>query len=372
VQPLNYAIWLDYIKALESAKNMQPKAWLDLSRRVAGNFAVCNEAGWALCKRCFEKASTEMKPAERENFLLLCHQALRQDYWLKPEGYMIDDYLNWQVDRIGDPALAVDFFGKLLPIHYSSNPNNNWLFGRVLGWGANRFGNSPATSVAYSKALANFFTLRGKNLDQGMVSSAITTGIRKASETGDIASFHLWEDLGQRLLPPVQPGDVHLNPTQLAAAPKCPTFPGALVSKDGMLQTSSACGFDRPLSYSRILSGSPGWFDTNNEEKPWAQVQLAGDAELTGIVLVNRYEYNPDQEEFQWAAPIKISISADGKTWTEVASFAKAESVFTVNLQGRHLQARYVRVERQPSEDKSKPPGRFHFRNFLVYGVKKY
>ncbi len=371
-QPTNYLVWLDYIKALESARNVPQATWLDLARRAARTFSVCNEAGWALTQRCFEKASPVMAPADREAFLLLCHQDLRQEKWVKPEGYLYDQNLNWQADRIGDPARAVDFFGKLLSIHYSSNPNDNWIFGKVLEWGANRFAGAPATAPAYTKAMSSFFESRGSAIDKGMVATAVSTGIRKSSEAGDFVSYRLWTALAAKLLPPVKPEDVHLNATQFAAAPKCPTFPGVLLSKDGMLQTSSACQFDRPLSYGQILGGNPGWFDTNNEEKAWAQVQLAGDGDLTGIVLVNRYEYAPTQEEYQWAVPLKVSISTDAKTWTEVATFQKAESVLSVDLQGRHMHARYVRIERMPATDKSKPPGRFHFRNFLVYGTKLY
>jgi hypothetical protein len=70
--------------------------------------------------------------------------------------------------------------------------------------------------------------------------------------------------------------------------------------------------------------------------------------------------------------PLKVSISTDAKTWTEVATFDKADATFTVDLQARHPHARYIRIERAAPADKSKPPGRFHFRNFLVYGVKLY
>jgi hypothetical protein len=166
---------------------------------------------------------------------------------------------------------------------------------------------------------------------------------------------------------------VFLDPKQMADFPKFEPFPEFLLSKDGMLQTSSACGSDRPLSYRQVLSdGTGGWFDTNPEEKPWAQVQLAGEGELTGIVLVNRYEVGPTNDEFQWVVPFKVSVSLDGKTWTEVASFDKSEAVFRVDLQGRKLVARYVRAERQPAADKTKPPGRFHLRSFQVFGKKLY
>ncbi len=99
---------------------------------------------------------------------------------------------------------------------------------------------------------------------------------------------------------------------------------------------------------------------------------MAGEGELTGIVLVNRYEVGPTGRGFQWAVPFKVSASLDGKTWTEVASFDKAEAVFRVDLQGRKLLARYVRAERLPAADKSKPPGRFHLRSFQVFGKKSY
>ena len=86
-------------------------------------------------------------------------------------------------------------------------------------------------------------------------------------------------------------------------------------------------------------------------------------------MLLNRYEYAP---ELPWAVPLKVSISLDGKTWTEVASFDKADMVFRVDLQGKGVKARYVRIERLPGADKTQAPGRFHFRNFLVYGRKLY
>ena len=101
--------------------------------------------------------------------------------------------------------------------------------------------------------------------------------------------------MAAKLLPPLKPEDVHLNAAQAAAVPKYEPFPGELLSKDGLLQTSSACQYDRPLSYAQVLSGGfGGYFDTNNEEKPWAQVQLPGEAELSGIVLLQPLRIRAD------------------------------------------------------------------------------
>jgi hypothetical protein len=372
-QPANYTVWLDYIKAMESDKDVPPEAWLEIGRRAARTLAVCNEAGWALTMRCLDKVLPRMAPAERAELLLDCNRELRQEKWARPMAWHISNVFNWQADRIGDPAMAVAFFGKLLGIHYSQDPKDNWIFGNVLGWGAGRFAGNPATAPLYVKELAAFFKSQGDGVDRNMLANAITSGIRKASEAGDVTSYRLWSQMASQMLPPIKPADVYLNATQVAAFPTYQPFPGEVLSKDGMLRTSTACQYDRPLSYAQVLSGGfGGWFDTNNEQKPWAEVQLAGDALLTGIVLVNRYEFDSAQEEFQWAAPLKLSISADGKAWTDLGLMTKAERVFRVDLQGRNLRARHVRIERVAEDGKPASNGRFHFRNFLVFGQKLY
>jgi len=372
-QPTNYSIWLEYIKTLEAVKDVPADTWLDLGRRAARSLAVCNEAGWALTMRCLDKVLPGMQPAQRVEVLVACNRDLRQENWVKPEAFPYDGILNWQADRIADPALAVKLFGRLLAIHHSPKPDNNWIFGNVLSWGQRRFAGNPATAPACAKVMEAFFESQGDAVNKDLLAATVASGIRKASEGGDIVSYRLWSNMAEKMLPPLTPQDVHLNAAQAAAVPKYQPFPGELLSKEGMLQTSSACGHDRPLSYAQVLSGGfGGYFETNNEEKPWAQVQLRGEATLAGIVLVNRYERAPTEGEFQWAVPLKVCVSLDGKTWTEVAVFDKADTVFCANLQGKGIKARFVRIERLPGTDKTKPPGRFHFRNFLVYGWKRY
>jgi hypothetical protein len=371
-QPTNYGIWLDYIKLLEASKDMPSATWLDLGQRAARTFSAYNEAGWTLTRRCLDKAFPTMKPASRMEVLLACNRELRQENWYKPVSFPYEGILDWQNKSLGDPALGVELFGNLLAIHHSEKPNGNFIFGNVMSWGAKRFAGNPATAPAYAKAMAAFFQAKGESLDNNLLVDTVKTSIRKASEAGDIASYHLWADMAEKLLPPLKPDDVHLKPAQVAAFPKYQPFPGHLLSQDGMLQTSSAHPDDRPLSYRQVLSGgSIGWFDTASDKKPWAQVQLPGEGELAGIVLVGRHEYPRNDGGYQ-AAPLKVSVSLDGKAWTEVASFDKDEMVFRVDLQGRNLLARYVRAERVPAPQETKPFERFNLRGFMVYGRKLY
>ncbi|MEI7946750.1 MAG: discoidin domain-containing protein [bacterium] len=372
VQPTNYGTWLEYIKLLETIKELPDTTWRDLGLRAARTFSAYNDAGWALTRRCLDKALPTMKPADRMSVLLACNKELRQDNWYKPDSFPYDGILNWQAERMGDPALAVELFGKLLAIHHSDNPNNNFIFGNVMSWGAKRFAGNPKTAPAYAKAMETFFTSNGKDLNKNQIATTLQSSIKMSSQAGDIVSFTLWADMAEKMLPPLKPGDVYLNAKQAAAFPKILPFPGDVLSADGMLQTSSAHTDDKPLAYRQLMTGGfGGWFDTASDKKPWAQVQLLGEGELEGIILVGRYEYPANHKSYK-EAPLKISVSLDNKTWTEVASFDKDEIVFRVDLQKRDLKARYVRAERVPVAADAKPFERFSLRGFFVYGKKLY
>ena len=368
-QPLNYGTWLEYVTAITAAQNVPPATLLALGRRAAEVFAPYHQPAFALAHRCFEKAAPSMKATDRMAYLLELQRLLRQDKATHLAAYNWSDNFQWEADHLGDPAMELPFFAALLQIHHSPDPQYNGLFGGVISWGSSRFSALPATSVAYAKRIQGFFQSLKSPADTAVLSDAISNGIRKSSETSDRAGYRAWSDMATRMLPPVKPEDVYLNAAQAAAAPQILPFHGDLLSKTGMLQTSSACQYDRPLSYAQILKGGiGGWFDTNSEENPWAQVQLSGESVLSGILLVNRYEFDPNSEEFRWAVPLRVSVSIDGKTWTEVASITQADAVFRVDLRSKAPRARYVRIERIASADKTAPPGRFHFRNFLIYG----
>lgn len=127
----------------------------------------------------------------------------------------------------------------------------------------------------------------------------------KVVATHDCAAWQLWNIMAKRLLPHPPPSEVNLNPQQLEARPKIVPFRG---------------------------------------------------------------EHAAEHEEFQWAAPLKVLVSSDGREWTEVAAADQADAVMRVDLTNN---APRVRIERQPPTPGSKP-GRLHLRIFLVYGRKLY
>ncbi len=362
-QPLNYDTWLEYEKALVAAKEVPP---LDLARRAAKTFAPYPEAAWALVQRIAEKPLAALKPEERMAFLLECHSELREEKADRFTDYPFENVLAWQIKSLGkDAALGVEFFSKLVAIHTAKAPYQH-VFTRVMGWGTDRFASKPETAALFAKAMESYFRAQGDGADPAMMRRRIGDGLRAAGTAGDLPSFQAWAQMAGSLLPAVEAKDLFLNTKQVAAFPKVEAFPGEVLSEKGLLKTSSACQFDRPLSYPALLKpgGFGGYFDTNGEAGPWAVVQLPGEGELSGIVIVDRYEF---PTELPWSMPLKISVSSDGKTWSEVASFSEAQPMYRVSLAEKGIKARFVKAERLPDKK-----DRFHLRNFVVYGKPLY
>ena len=364
-QPQNFGVWLEYLKALDQAEGLAPSIWLGLQEKIARTFSGYPEAGWALIHRTMQKGFEGVDPARRLVAMVDCHRLLTQEKADRFEAFPFDGILNQQVDRLGDPQLAVRFFEQILKIHAAKAPND-WLFGQILNWGQTRFAKDPKTAPVYAGSLESYFRSQGEGMNADLLRAQVTAGIRNAGEAGDAQSFRLWGDMAEALLPALKPGDVHLNDAQAAAFPKREPFPGELLSRDAVLKVQTPCQYDRPASYRQLLRDGPfgGYFDTEAGETLAATVQLPGDATLSGIVLVDRYEHAPEAD---WSVPLQVSVSADGKTWTPVAKFEQPQPVYRIDLAGKDLRARHIKLERQPGKNT-----RFHLRNILVYGKRLY
>lgn len=365
-QPLNYGSWLDYMKTLEGATNVPASAWKDLGRRAGMTFTGYPEAGWALVRRAFDRAKPSMTAEERLDFLTYRHEDLRQKSSPRFEAFPFAPVLNWQADALADPDLIVRLFSRILRVHADKAPND-WVFSQVLGWGRDRLAGNPSNRLAFAQAVQSYFREAGEGVKEDLQRDQIRAGIRAAGEKGDLDAFQLWCDMAEQFLPAYQPADVFLTPAQAKAFPARPSFFGELLSHRAAISTRAPSPSDRPLSYRQLLRETPfgGYFDSGAQDNPWAVVRLQGDSEISAIVVVNRYE---SPAELGWAIPLKISVSTDGKSWTQVALFEKAEPVYSADLAGSVPRARFVKVEKAAS----RAGERFHLRNILVYGRRLY
>lgn len=357
LQPLNHDIWMDLILALGNRPDVPPGTWQALAERAAKVFSENpgiprrQAAGWGLVMRCMEKAAPSLTPEKRAAALLAFHKSLGS--YRAP--------FEQQAKLINDPDKELLFLDGLLA-RYGAD-------GSLLGWAGNRFAANPKTATAYARVIGTFFGKQGGGTPQATMQGIITSGLRKASEKSDRPAYDTWQALAARVLPAPKLADVFLNDPQRSRWPAIDPIPSRLLSHEAMLQSSSTHGHDRPLSYGDVLSGkNPGFLYTNAEKAPWAQVIFGGENEIHGVIVIPRYESPVDIDR---ALPLKISVSGDGKTWTEIATFQKAEPIFRVDLRGDMKLAKYIRAERVPQGD-APPPISLQLRNILVYGRRLY
>jgi len=182
--------------------------------------------------------------------------------------------------------------------------------------------------------------------------------ILAASRNGNIEAFRNTVKLQEKLAP-LPKGGGSTYPLK--------DFGGDLVSKDGLLQTSSTCGHDHPETYPMAIDESPcggGAFHTDSEESPWAAVMLAGPTDIKGIVVENRFGgVNGNRQ-----VPIVVEVSEDGKEWTQVFSSNNKQDTYRIPLAEKGQRKRHVRVSRKAGERKEF----FHLNKILVYGTKLY
>ncbi|MFO1522299.1 MAG: hypothetical protein U1G05_09725 [Kiritimatiellia bacterium] len=139
-QPQNFGVWLEYLKALDQAEGW-PSTWLGLRRRSRGPSAAPRGRLGAHPPHDAEGlrgGGPGAPPGGPGGLPPAAHAGEGRPL----RGLPFDGILNQQVDRLGDPQLAVRFFEQILKIH-PAKPPNDWLFGQILNWGQTRFAKDP-------------------------------------------------------------------------------------------------------------------------------------------------------------------------------------------------------------------------------------
>jgi len=164
--------------------------------------------------------------------------------------------------------------------------------------------------------------------------------------------------IGEKLAQTLKPGELHSE-----AGNRMPggyTRPeGTLVSEQGFV-TFSSLDSEWDVPWAHPLIGRDkirGFFHSQKEQRPWAKMELKKETGLKSIIVVNR----PSCPERQ--PPIKVSVSSDGNQWTEVFRSTENRALWSIDLNGRNISARYVKVEND--DDKA---DFFHLTNILVFG----
>ena len=194
--------------------------------------------------------------------------------------------------------------------------------------------------------------------------------LREAAQKDDYEAYNTLQDQARELLRPASSyieglAVRRLKTGQMKHQPTVEPFAGTLVSQRALVRLSAPdARQDKPLLHREVVSdpGLGGFLMTRaapgTDEGAWVRVGLKGPAELSGIVLVACWEQSARRVAGE-NGNLRVSLSGDGREWTEVARIERGEKVMRIPLNGELAQ--FVKVEKVGGKLLS-------FRNILVYG----
>jgi hypothetical protein len=357
--PLNLNNWRLKLQDMKEAGVVAPDAWSAFARSFVAAMRDYHHPAWSLLEQEIYPQLKNLTVAQRSELIIGLHRSLN----LKARdaaGAWLPQHLDKQQAFLADPASSVSLFNSLLAV-YGSSKND---LAQILSWGNKSLMGNTATSKAYLAALTQFL---GSSRGAAAADPLNTLGelIANAETAGDINSFQAINQLAPSLLRDVDPYKArHFDKGTAERFPKVRSFPGKILSAEGILMPSSLFDNSTNLTHASALAGSGygGMIHTKREEKAFVDLKLPGKAKLSGIVIVNRYENSGERN-----VPLKISASSDGKTWTEIFTSKENLPAWEIDLGKQKVEAQYLRLERaEPRNDF------LNLRAFRVYGTPLY
>lgn len=341
--PANYEAWAALVDQQLAEPGLTPAQWRSTGERLTAALA---RHGRPLTDLLAKFERTRLWPtqsdAEKVAWFTSIHQAIGRAPGIKTWDYGLEAIFERQAAAFGPGA---DGLWQLLRAAVAAHAGSDALLGQLLEWTTKQAKRPGFDTSRCLAAVAGALQEHDADVAPGSKRKVWDRLLIAAEEARAVEAFHAASDAAAPLL--------KTEPALKLARPEGLT----LVSGDALLYTSSTCGWDQPTAHRNVLRERGGVFHTADETDPFAVVQLRAAVPLTGVLLVN----TPGNQGRQ--RPLKLSLSNDGKAWQPVWETDQVRAQWFVDLRGRGLRARWVKVE-SPHERREF----FHLRNICVYG----
>ncbi len=344
--PVHYEAWNSFGNYLKRANVKNSTIWKRWADGICVAYADYEEIGWHLIHKYAVPAMKDIGGVSSVYALLSsCHKNLPESDRPTAEKYNFAGVLDAQTRFLdNDKQYCLKLFENILEDYYGTSNN----FSTVMNWGSNLFLKDKEYASSYIKTIEQLIKKHDKG--EGGFGKYLSSAIRQASESGDMAIFQQICKLYDDLNPPKNTTPFLKSKLQL-------------LSKKGLLQTSTTSGHDNPSNYLRVIDDlQPAAFHTAKEDNPWAIVTLPGDGMVSTIYLRNVCTQNNARE-----VPIVVSVSTDKEKWERVFSSERAENEWLVELK-KPIRAKYIKVERRAGVKNEF----FHLTKIQVYGKPLY
>lgn len=338
-QPLNLPVWDESVDFIKNSRKPTAGTWEIIGKSVGSSLAAYPEAAWEVLSRILDPAMKALPAERREAFFVNFHQAIaRQD---GPAMWDFDKALTTQANALGgDFDARRDFFEKVLAVQSTSK---SW-FAPTIAWGQKEFG-TGASADKFFAALGRVFASASSGENESGVKAALGPAVIAAEKAGNVDAFQSLGKAGAQF--------------RKARGATVEGFSGDLLSSGGLLRTSSTCQHDSPVNHWGVLEEEGGSFHTDKQVAPNAIVRLGKLGDLSGIVIIGTdYGQNGGRQ-----MPLKVSVSEDGNSWTEVFRTTEQRGPWRIPLTGKATRVLFVKAERD--DDRSEY---FHLAGIRVYG----
>ncbi len=348
-QPLNYPAWRGYAAYLSSHEAQNAAEWKLLNKELCARLAS------RYPEMAAELLKGQVYPGLRKactdsSQLMVCYGL----FWkavkdMGPDRWAVEELCNNQLGSVKSSKrsaeeVALVFYKMVL----GQTAVKKAYAPVILSWGNGK-------AVAMGEAMQKKFlraTLSALSKGEGMDADArdkmLGQALLGAERMRDRSSF---QAIGKLL------SDKFRQPR----LPKWEPFPGKLVSQGGLLYTSSTCQHDWPAEHWGVLEPTGGRFHTGNDKDAYAVVELPKMSVLSGVVTIA-----PDGNLWR-LFDMKVQYSESGRDddWHDAGAMPNptGQRVNRLDLQGRKLRARYIRILRPGG------PQLFHLNAIFVYGT---
>ncbi len=353
-QPNNYPAWRDYANVVATNHADNADEWAKLNQNL------CKQ----LSPRYPEMAAQLLRSDIYPHLQSLSEKQLTSmfsTFWksvngMGPDRWAVEALANAQLDLLkgkldsGDAkqveATAIALYNNIINIT-ARKPAYAPV---TLAWGNSVVAEmSDEAQESFLKSTMSALNKAGKSGKDGSRDRMLGQALLGAEEMRDLNAF---QAIGKCLSP------TYRKPKE--KLPDWDPFPGKLVSRGGLLLTSSTCEHDDPAAHWGVLEPTGGRFHTDKDEDAWAVVQLPRPANITGVVTIapngnlNRLE----------GMKVQYSETGEDNDWHEAGAMPAPteQRVNRLDLQGTRPRARYIRILRPGG------PQLFHLNGIFVYG----
>ena len=348
-QPLNYAVWQEYIARCLADPACGAADWQQVAESLLAGMAqhprpMCDLLAQFEEKQLWPALGAGEKAALflRIHELIAAHQRPGWTPWDMPQAVLAR-----QLKALGDAGQGGPFFGQALGAYVRHG--HEFFIGKLIDWGTEKLATSRTGREQFFAAITAALGEAGSAGDDKLRQKVLASAIRATEAARSVAGFQLLSDAAAKF-------------ANVEGRLKLDTPAGKLVSAGGLLYLSGFDGYDPPASHRGVLTEEGGLFHCqpakdDRDGHAWVVVQLRDECLLSGLALANR----PSNQGR--CKTLRIATSTDEKTWMPLTEISDFKQQWKLDLGGKAVRARWVRIENTTPHSDA-----FHLRNVCIYG----